>query len=127
MLLLNVFVRAYVGGFVERFSNKDEKTFCNSNITIMGQTTSAQQVQTDHTQFGGYGNHSDYKNSILTNAQLSDNIENLFRSQNSMGSDSIQIKNSNRMMSTSAVDVDTIINGMKGGNNSRISVVPKRQ
>lgn len=82
----------------------------------MGQVTSTQ-----HAQAGGHGG------SVLTNAQISDNIERLFQSHNTTRLDSVQIRRSTKAMSTSPVEVDTIINGMKGGNTSRVSAIPKRQ
>ena len=82
----------------------------------MGQSTSTQQIQT-----AGHGNGA------LTNAQISDNIAKLFQSENMSRHNSVQINRSSKAMSTSAVEVDTIINKMKGGNNSRVAIVPKRQ
>lgn len=59
----------------------------------------------------------------LTNAQIRDNIENLFRSPNT---NTVKIENTDNGYATSVVEVDTIA-PLKGGNKSRVSVMPKRQ
>jgi hypothetical protein len=84
----------------------------------MGQSYSSQLNQ-QNTKYSGNVNK--------TNAQMTDDIERLFKSQNTTRLDTVEIERSNKAMSTSTVEVDTIINGIKGGNNSRVSVVPSRQ
>jgi hypothetical protein len=83
----------------------------------MGQANSAQQNTVK----------SNHQNSVLTNAQISQNINKLFRSQDTTMLESTRIHRTNTAVNTSSVEVDTILNGMKGGNNSLVSIVPKRQ
>ncbi|VBB18006.1 hypothetical protein YASMINEVIRUS_469 [Yasminevirus sp. GU-2018] len=84
----------------------------------MGQATST-QVQT--------GSGRIEEDDTLTNAQLGHNIESLFKSPHSTRIDSVRIDRTDRAMDTSPVEVDTIVNQLKGGNRSRVSVIPARQ
>lgn len=76
------------------------------------------------------GNSSQGDNE-LTNAQICNNIENLFKSPNTSRDlntvNSLRIEHSGNMLETSPVEVDTIVNGMKGGNRSRLSIIPERK
>lgn len=63
---------------------------------------------------------------LFTNAQLSDNVENMFKSSlTSRNMSNTHISQSYHPVSTSSVDVDTIINMSGGG--SRVSVLPRRR
>jgi hypothetical protein len=82
----------------------------------MGQTTSAHVTS---------GNNQ--RDSVLSDYQISTAIESMFKSPNTTKYDSVRIERSANMLETSPVEVDTIVNGMKGGNRTRLSIVPLRK
>jgi hypothetical protein len=78
----------------------------------MGQVNSTQQSES-----GG-----------LTNAQLSDNIVNMFKSHNTAKLDTVGFARSvASLKDTSHVEVDTIVDNLKGGNKSMVSAIPNRR
>jgi hypothetical protein len=71
---------------------------------------------------------NNHRSNALTNSQISHNINNLFKSSHTTKIDSaINMERSARQMSTSQVEVDTIIEMKGGGNYSKVSILPKRR
>lgn len=79
----------------------------------MGQSASAQQVDTK-------------KISNLTNEQIAYNVNKMFTMSNTIDTVHMGTKYDAPPSATSSINIDTLVDEMKGGNTSRVSVFPKR-